>query len=42
MRTEKAFLYGFFLALVGLSTIFLWARKDVGTYHIQKRLHMGK
>ena len=42
MRNEKAALYGSFFALVGLSTVFLWSRKDDITNHIQKRLHMGK
>ena len=42
MRNEKAVLYGSFMVLVALSTVFFWNRRDDIPYHIQKRLHMGK
>ena len=42
MRNEKSILYVAFFALVGLSTLFFWGRKDDITNNIQKRLHMGK
>jgi len=42
MRNEKAVLYGSFMVLVALSTVFFWNRRDDIPYHIQKRLHMGR